>query len=564
MTKKNKLNLDDDDGSEENEDKENNDGNSQQQQDGSEPKAKQKPKKRRHVSTVTKNPETLNARLDTHPLVDPFFAKLNSMVGDINSSQRLMQNIIPSKNSNLKLRQNAKMWDSEEEVEVDLDDNFDYSSQNVESYQVNSVSGSVANTVLRTDLKHYRICDIPLENAEEANMSMQVDNDELNVSLQGRNASNIGVQFDINAEIEPIQNERSFMFDFGDMNDNDFEDIGENEMIVLERCKGLKRQPVVIEDMQPETAVHLEYSYRPLDMIDQFWAGPSHWKFRQSRRTHATSIGTRYSQENPSALSSNVLAAQKPKVTKKKKKVIKKTSLSCEDIINLEDIDVITQITKKTKGNQLMPQTLAKKWDSKKLKLPTDHRIPNDTFDCFRHATSIHIATNPDATFTNDDESPNYDYDNENDRNYCVDVQSDTETETNTDMGQLDNNMEFDNADMPPPPVPDEIPDFYIGAPERIERIKIAFAKRAKVVDMKQLKQCSWSLINRMNTADPIHHPHFANVLKDLPKVLNKTMAENMSMPLAFYAILHLCNDKGLLLEQTTDNLKDFEITVVS
>lgn len=569
LTKKNRLNLEEEESDKEDngggEDKENVDGNTQQQQ---EPKAKQKTKKRRHVSTVTKNPDTLNGRLDTHPLVDPFFAKLNSMVGDINSSQRLMQNIIPTKDSNLKLRQNVKIWDATEEINVGLngENHADYFVENAEIYQINSITGNVSNTVLRTGLKQYRICDVPMENADEANMSMHLNNedgdhnaDNFNMSI-GRNTSNIGLQFDINAEIEPIQNEKSFVIDFGDMDDNDFEDLGENEMQVLERCKGLKRQPIMIEDMQPDTAVHLEYSYRPLDMIDQFWAGPSHWKFRQSRRTHAMSLGSRHSQEISAASHLALTTAQKPKVTKKKK-LTKKTELTYEDIVNIEESDVLVSITKKTKGNQLTVQVISKKWDSKKLKLPTDFRISSETFDSFTHASSIHIATNPDVTFTNDDESP-YDYDNENDRNYCsrVDVQSDTETETNTDIGQMDNNNEFDNVEMPPPTIPDEIPDFYVGAPERIQKINIAFAKRAKPVDMKQLKQCSWNLISRKNQTDPLHHPHFSDVLKDLPKVLNKTMAENMSMPLAFYAVLHLCNDKGLLLEQNDNNLKDFEI----
>ncbi|KAL7037537.1 hypothetical protein ACKWTF_009266 [Chironomus riparius] len=565
LTKKNRLNLEEEsDRDDNNEDKENQDANNQ---DGENPtqKPKQKTtKKRKHVSTVTKNPETLNGRLDTHPLVDPFFAKLNSMVGDINSSQRLMQNIIPTKDSNLKLRQNVKIWDSQEEVDVTLDDDFRYTDENSDIYQINSISGSVANAVLRTELKHYRICDIPMENAEEANVSMHIDNNDLNMSV-GRNASHIGLQFDINAEIEPIQTEKSFVIDFGDMNDNDFEDIGEEEMVALERCKGLKRQPIMIEDMQPDSVLHLEYSYRPLDMIDQFWAGPSHWKFRQSRRTHATSIGGRSTLNRDSAASNQVFTtAQKPKISRKKK-IIKKSEIGIEDLLKIEDDDLISPITKKTKGNQLTTHVMVKKWDSKKLKLPTDFRVPNETFDSFAHAISIHIATNPDATFTcNDDESP-YDYDNENDRNYCsrLEVQSDTETETNTDIGQLDNNMEFDNVEMPPPLVPDEIPDFYVGAPERIEKINIAFAKRAKVVDMKQLKLCSWNLISRKNVADPLHHPHFADILKDLPKMLNKTMAENMSMPLAFYAILHLCNDKGLLLEQNNNDLKDFEIIQV-
>jgi condensin complex subunit 2 len=532
------------------------------------PKIKQKAKKRRHVSTVTKNPDTLNARLDTHPLVDPFFAKLNSMVGDINSSKRLMQNIIPTKESNLKLRQNILIWDKSE---IAMDE-----EQISTSYQdlaiVTSVTIRMHDLVLRTGLKNYRICDLPMENADEADTSMRYQNDEVNQTLIGRNASNVDLQFDINAEVEPISNEKSFIMDFGDMNEQDFDDVAEDQRDALNRCRGLKRQPILIEDMQPETSAALsDYSYRPLDTIDQFWAGPSHWKFRYSRRTHLSgSIGSRSSLPvaSTSCVSEVQAVQQRPKATRKKK-IIKRADVSLEEALNADDFDTLYVQKGKSKSTQITVQIMAKRWDSKKLKLPMDHRIPSDIFDTFSHSTAISINTNHDATFTGTDNDDNntYNYDNELDRNYCsrLEVQSDTETETNTDMGQMDNNVEFDmNEMLPPPPIQqlDEIPDIFVGAPDRIEKISIAFAKRAKVVDMKQLKQCSFNIIVHRNNTNPLQHPCFSEILRDLPKTLNKAMAESMSMPLAFYAILHLCNDKGLLLTPN-ENLEDFEISFV-
>lgn len=107
----------------------------------------------------------------------------------------------------------------------------------------------------------------------------------------------------------------------------------------------------------------------------------------------------------------------------------------------------------------------------------------------------------------------------------------------------------------------------------QIEKIKIGFAKRAKVVDMKQLKKCCWSLINQKKLDVPetieikdmsIDGEHcktipFHDVLSDLPKVLTKTMSENMSVPLAFYSVLHLSNEHSLFLIQHMD-LQDFDI----
>ena len=545
---------------ENNDDKENFDNNEAPSQGA---KGKQKPKKRRHVATITKNPESLNARLDTYPLVDPFFAKLNSMVGDINSSKRLMQNIIPSKDSNLKLQQNMKMWDQRDLPAIDLKEVINFEEE--ENVEITSVSKVMENLVLRTGLRNYRICDLPLENSDEDDANIR-NAEEIanNQTLIGRNnMSAVALQFDINAEVEPVSNERSFVMDFGDMNENDFDDVEIDQQEALNRCRGLKRQPILIEDMQPETsAVLSDYSYRPLDQIGQFWAGPSHWKFRQSRRTNLASIGSRIS--CATSVSEVQAAQQRPKVSRKKK-IIPKSKANLEDALSFEDDEHLFARKKKSRSIQLTSQMISKRWESKKLKLPVDHHVPSDVFDLFVNSKAVQINSNPDRTFTGTDNGDGYNYDNEVDRNYCsrVDVQSDTETETNTDMGQMDNNMEFEMGDMlPPPALPqqlDEIPDYFQGAPDRINKINIAFAKRAKVVDMKQLKNCSFNLINQKFTSNPLNNPHFLEVVEELPKVLSKTTAENMSLPLAFYAMLHLCNDKNLELIRDND-LRDFEI----
>lgn len=475
-----------------------------------------------------------------------------------------MQNIIPTEDSKLKLRQNISIWDVKDEPELDLETPVDFKSadeaKKILRSQLTGRVGRLVNLSIRIGLSAYRLINTPMERAEENETSFRYGDDVNNTVLH--QSVHVDLQFDINAEVEPVPYERTIVMDYGDMDAADFEDLNEVDLVAVGRCKGLKRQPLLVEDMQPTSSLNLEYSYRPMD-IGQFWAGPSHWKFRQSRRTQL-SIGARSTINNISSEQVGTVGQQKKVV--RKKKIEKKKEASYEDVLSIDE-DVVGQLVKITenmRGTQLSALTLAKKWDAKKHKLPNDFKIPFDYFDKFEHAGSISIRTNRDTTFTGNDENDiPYNYNNENDRDYCsriADVQSDTETETNTDMGQMDN-LEFDNIDMPPPPAPvDEIPDVFIGAPEKIEKISIAFARRAKVVDMKQLKGCSWTLINNKHNSDPLHNPKFSDTLKELPKVLNKTMAENMSMPLAFYAILHLCNDKGLRLNQSDEKLNDFDI----
>lgn len=552
---------------EEESDREQDNGNDKENLNNSNHPKVKKPKKRRNVSTITRNPDTLNARIETIPLTDPFFAKLNSVIGDNTSSKRLMQNIIPTEDSKLELRQNLPIWDVKEQSEMDIEEEEIHDPTSKISFDPTFKIDDTDPLFVRLGLANYRLSGALLERNEDGDNSFRSQHRDDVDAMAINNISIMDLPFDINAVVEPVPLDKSIVMDYGDMDQDDFEDLNEMDLVAVDRCKGLKRQPMVIEDMQPETAASLEYSYRPLD-IDQFWAGPSHWKFRQSRRTHLSLGG----QSRNTDIIGTV--GQRIKVPRKRK-LVKNTETLVGDICDVDDIipSVLVKMSPNMRGTQLTNQIIAKKWDPKKLKLPVDFKISLDIFDKFQYATNLHINSNTDVTFTgNDNDGAPYNYDNENDRDYCsrnADLQSDTETETNTDIGQMDNNMEFDNIDMPPPPAPaDEIDrtisDVFEGAPERIEKISIAFARRAKVVDMKQLKACSWTLISNKHSLEPLHNPKFSDMLKDLPKVLTRTMAENMSMPLAFYAMLHLCNDKGLTLNQTDELLKDFDVGFIN
>jgi len=46
-----------------------------------------------------------------------------------------------------------------------------------------------------------------------------------------------------------------------------------------------------------------------------------------------------------------------------------------------------------------------------------------------------------------------------------------------------------------------------------------------------------------------------------MPGKLPKNQSENLSVPLAFIALLHLCNEQNLALESTGDEFKDFTIS---
>lgn len=105
----------------------------------------------------------------------------------------------------------------------------------------------------------------------------------------------------------------------------------------------------------------------------------------------------------------------------------------------------------------------------------------------------------------------------------------------------------------------------------QIQKVEIQFARRAKVIDMKQMKSVCFNTITKQceKTAGRTF-PHlnvrtdekykegaasFGLIYNSLPHLLSKTMAENLSPSIAFYSILHLANEHRLrLYKSTKDN----------
>ncbi|XP_058463784.1 condensin complex subunit 2 [Malaya genurostris] len=558
------------------------DGATQRPQD-SKPKKK---RARKNVSTVTKNKETINAPLDTNPFTDPFFAKLNSVVGDVNSSSRLMQNIIPTEKGELRLRMDYSFWDDRESLGLDLEQVEDYASIDLSKVTMCSVS---KDHKLHEMLSGYEITDAPAEDEDDDSDKLKGTQD-----VETRDADNEGlpmnrsaldVHFDIDAEVEPIPVGDAYIIDYAtaDGADND-DEFNEEDQIALQNCRGLKRKTVIIEDMRPidSSSANLEYSYRALDNISQFWAGPSHWKFKRSKSLRGLSMRL-------STLSGSQMfgkAKPKEKQTRKKKRFELE---SLDDIISVgEDLFPAYSQSKPVKNITHLKSLICKKWDSKKLKLPTDFHLERNRFDVNIFARGIKVR-DFDAAPEPDVPVDDYDYDNPVDQNYCSRVMND-ETDTETDQGagfdgatgtehhsfgsQNTGGGEGDGGGGAPLNTSlDFIPTEFQGAPDKVVKINIAYAKTAKVVDMKQLKSRCWELITRQinndngNTQDTPRSSgslgngkaRFSDIYRELPHVLSKSMSENISKSLAFYSVLHLTNERLLRLVRQED-LEDFQI----
>uniref|UniRef100_A0A182MED7 Condensin complex subunit 2 n=1 Tax=Anopheles culicifacies TaxID=139723 RepID=A0A182MED7_9DIPT len=565
------------------------DGNNKEnnQTINAQPKVKKK-RARNVVSTVTKSKEAINGALDTNPFMDPFFAKLNSVVGDVNSSSRLMQNIVPTKNADLRLSMDYPFWDALQSPELDLDG----ASETYDGLECSTLRFFPLGpgNLLRSLRSGYLITDAPAEDDEDDDdrTSLDAHMDDVEAREHGAlqvNRSALEVHFDINAELEPVPSGDAFILDYEakDIDGND--DFAEDDQMALEQCKGLQRKTVVIEDMRPLESLcpQLDYSYRPLDRISQFWAGPSHWKFKRTFRPRTTMFA--------SDATSTAATSSKERVQRKKRFELD----TLDDVLSVnETLFQVYNPNRPNKGFTHLKSAICKKWESKKLKLPTDYHLDPNRFDIYKYGRGKSVLDLCRVDVSNHAPSEEYNSDARDDQTSCNDINDggDNDMLMNPDDGDL---HPMDRDDRPLEPgekdktintstVMDAISSEFQGAPDRVNKINIAYAKTAKVIDMKQLKYNCWRLINSHVQVEigppPTQNPSqqdessmpppsqtqsdvgkitFTTLYRKVPQLLSKTMNENISKSLAFYAVLHLANEKSLVLEQQED-LKDFTI----
>ncbi|EDW90484.1 condensin complex subunit 2 [Drosophila yakuba] len=572
-----------------------------ERQDSAQQAAKEaapKPKRQKKpISTVTKNRDTLNSRLDTAPLQDPVFGKLNSTVGSINASNRLMHNILPSFDSELRLRTTYNFWNSEEST-VEVQDhttlNADMEQWPAESLINTNLMRKLLPHAERSNLRPlhtgYIITSAPNPKAanEKATEAVQdEDHDEGLDNADDMCVNEISMAFDINAECEPMPD-----FDGPpplvlEVDSNEMEELTTEEQTVINNCRRLHKQTEFIEDLRPvDGNSKLEYSYRPMDQISQFWAGPSHWKFKRTRPRST------FSQTN-GQVDTQPIRSQRPK---------KSALLSANRKAKAVDYGNVTENFFQQLDTTIRQRRVnfQKKWDPRKLILPTKFDLEPDLFFKYDSAPSIKLSKcvgEPDSDEGGDlgiDMDADMHHDDDNDQGLFNNEHFTDAVPANVsviaaiaaeqageasimdvdagEMGLAQMNATCNNTVF-------EIGTEFEGAPSQVAKVIVPFAKRAKVIDMKNLKKSCNSLIQKqLLNAVPEEtipsHPKkknehyskgvasFQQVYDKLPNLLTTKMADSLSPSVAFYAVLHLANDLKLRLIPQ-ENLEDFQIRQV-
>ncbi|XP_075419283.1 condensin complex subunit 2 [Tenrec ecaudatus] len=305
-----------------------------------------------------------------------------------------------------------------------------------------------------------------------------------------------------------------------------------------------------------------EYSYfSPRTM--SLWAGPDHWHFRPRHKQHA------------------------PSQPENRKKSTKKDF----EIDFEEDVDLDGFFRKTKAATTLAKSTLeGQNWRATTLPADFHYEVKNLVQLYLKPGIQLHRGAQGQKAGTEQcEEIDDYDYNNPNDTsNFCPGLQaadSDYEEPDNLFVGPAG---AFDLTAYPcqtPKTVAEnkDAPETQevnittygesnlVAEPQKVNKIEIQYAKTAKKMDMKKLKQSMWGLLTKFskqpadaeanhNEADKEGDPAegadeqlFSGITKDLKRSLPPLMSQNLSIPLAFACLLHLANEKNLKLEGTED-----------
>uniref|UniRef100_A0A3Q1BSF9 Condensin complex subunit 2 n=1 Tax=Amphiprion ocellaris TaxID=80972 RepID=A0A3Q1BSF9_AMPOC len=301
--------------------------------------------------------------------------------------------------------------------------------------------------------------------------------------------------------------------------------IGEGDIATM--CLQLSSQP-------------REYSYfSPRTMAT--WAGPGYWQFKPKHKLdHLPDKETR---------------RRKPRKT---------FEIDFNDDVNF---DTYFRTTRAATTNS--KSALSARY--KKTTLPADFQFPPETLSQLSLKPSSSLSQEGQKRLSGElgEGIGDYDYNNANDTaNFCPGLQGgDSDDDVEGFAGSDDTQPSGDSIPLPSQDL--ESVSTYgeedlVPEPHRVNKIEINYAKTAKKMDMKRLKNSMWTLLTEnpekpTEVAETVEKPEvcgekvFSQTTKTLLQRLPNTMAQNLSVPLAFVALLHLANEKNLELVKVDD-----------
>eukprot|EP01059_Diplonema_ambulator_P029764 TRINITY_DN4952_c0_g1_i2.p1 TRINITY_DN4952_c0_g1~~TRINITY_DN4952_c0_g1_i2.p1 ORF type:complete len:714 (+),score=285.14 TRINITY_DN4952_c0_g1_i2:39-2180(+) len=104
-----------------------------------------------------------------------------------------------------------------------------------------------------------------------------------------------------------------------------------------------------------------------------------------------------------------------------------------------------------------------------------------------------------------------------------------------------------------------------VSRPHEVQKLNIDYAKKAKVVDIKKLKDTMWECLNWKKGRDgKIEKIMFSSLIKSMQALVRERRIAahiyEISLSLYFISLLHLCNDHNLQITSTSDKMDDILI----
>ncbi|XP_045450590.1 condensin complex subunit 2 [Melitaea cinxia] len=504
-----------------------------------------KKKKKRSKGAVAANPEVFNGDFDANDYVDPFFERLAATQGDVTSSNRAFNATLPihDKTLALILRTDDMFL---EPIKENIPENIDLNER-----------VTIAKKLLPAFSENDQLCE-PFAGFSISNWDPETedtDNRITNWVEENRlNLSQQALAFDVNAEVEPIPQDDAF----NDLQDDEplggIESEEEADVAVAAFVARIAPAPLArLADMRPSAPHHsrLEYSYSAA--VVSAWAGPAHWRLKNNR-------ASKMSERTQSTAGRLTIESKKPPRTKRQLDFLGAGLAFDARTTNVPDYEP-TQPTK----IMISRKTLATghTWNETNFKTPIDRGLDESHFRKLFLRQNVLMMREKDTELAKSsaepvtvEETKEYDYNNENDASYCPNNVPDGDEWGNEDAtaaGELHDQVKATETG--------EIGDM-IEPPTKVAKIFIPYAMRAKKVDMKQLKHCTWKMLTEKTPEgdkEDVSETTFFSIYARLPQKLSTGMRESLSVPLALLSVLHLANEKGLILEKK-DDLKDIGI----
>lgn len=458
-------------------------------------------RQRKNIKTIAANIESLNGKLETNIEIDPLFHHLSAAfdVGNVNSL--LMANLSVNPHATMLLDSKASLdFDSLPNIES-CTIKFPFLKPEY-AFEHNYISRPCMNfEFLRRDI------DIEPEELSSQQQQQQFDTD-----------TNLNFDFDINANVDDIH----------EPDDVNFDDYV-NPSIMSES---------IANESDSDSENILKFLPRAEEMNNQFFDGEF------LKKTFRNVARYRY-------LNRNKKSAVKPK-RQRAAHIAHDFSIKHTDFVKKFKISSLSHFQDQTVSKWISSA------DGRTLcEIQRNYKMNDKTRSCFTIDYNFHglienkNSNRRDNNDYNDDGIMNNEFDGDHHMDETIRQQTDFD---------FDNDLAADrfNLDL------DTEPINLDSEPSHVDALDIDYAKVAKKVDIKRVKLSMWSLIKQATvTTSPIMDEEissnntsssdigdsqknfsFSKLRQNLPFTLRQNLNENLSTPISFVALLHLCNEK--------------------